>query len=93
MRSTAIESIAVLGEGRAEVLDLQARFRGKRKERTVNQLGLPDGAVLGAIVREDDVTIPHGDSVVKDGDHVIVFCVPENVDDVLGVFRADEEGK
>ncbi len=93
VRSTAIESIAVLGEGRAEVLDLQARFRGKRKERTVNQLGLPTGSVLGAIVREDDVSIPHGDSVVRDGDHVIVFCVPENVEAVLGVFRADEEGK
>ncbi len=38
-------------------------------------------------------SIPHGDSVVRDGDHVIVFCVPENVEAVLGVFRADEEGK
>ena len=93
VRSKAIESIAVLGEGRAEVLDLQVRFRGKRKERTVDQLGLPKGSVLGAIVREDDVTIPHGDSVVRDGDHVIVFSVPENVEAVLGVFRADEEGK
>ncbi len=93
VRSTAIESVAVLGEGRAEVLDLQARFRGKRKEHTVDQLGLPQGSVLGAIVREDEVTIPHGDSVVRDGDHVIVFSVPENVEAVLGVFRASEEGK
>lgn len=93
VRSTAIESVAVLGEGRAEVLDLQARFRGKRKEHTVDQLGLPKGSVLGAIVREDGVTIPHGDSVVRDGDHVIVFSVPENVEAVLGVFRASEEGK
>jgi trk system potassium uptake protein TrkA len=93
VRSTAIESIAVLGEGRAEVLDLQARFRGKRKEHTVKQLGLPQGSVLGAIVRDEEVTIPHGDSVVKDGDHVIVFSVPENVEAVLNVFRADEEGK
>ena len=93
VRSTAIESVAVLGEGRAEVLDLQARFRGKRKEHTVDQLGLPEGTVLGAIVREDEVTIPHGDSVVRDGDHVIVFSVPENVEAILGVFRSDEEGK
>jgi len=93
VRSTAIESIAVLGEGRAEVLDLQARFRGKKKEHTVDQLGLPQGSVLGAIVREDEVTIPHGDSVVRDGDHVIVFSVPENVEAILGVFRSDEEGK
>jgi len=93
VRSTSIEAVAVLGEGRAEVLDLQARFRGKRKEHTINQLGIPEGSVVGAIVREDDVTIPHGDSVVKDGDHVIVFSVPENVEAILGVFRPDEEGK
>jgi len=92
VRSKAIHSVAVLGEGKAEVLDLQARFRGKRKEHTVDQLNLPKGSVLGAIVREDEVMIPHGEHVVRDGDHVIVFSVPEKVEAVLDVFRASEEG-
>ena len=42
-------------------------------------IDLPEGATIGAIVREDasgpDVIIAHDDIVVESGDHVIVFLV------------------
>ncbi len=86
VRSSSVASVAVVAEGRAEVLELEARFRGTKTERRVRNLGLPKGSVLGAIVRGDDVLIPDGDSVVREGDHVIVFVLPENVEEIDHLF-------
>ncbi len=41
--------------------------------RRVEQIKLPDGASIGAIVRGDEVIMAHHDTVVQEDDHVIVF--------------------
>ncbi len=87
VRSKSVASIAVIADGRAEVLELEAHHRDGKSERKVKNLGLPRGTVLGAVVRGSEVIIPSGDTVVKNGDHVIVFTMPENLGDIEEVFR------
>ncbi len=87
VRSSSVNSIAVLADGRGEVLELEARLRDG-KEKKVKNLGLPRGAVIGALVRDDEVIIPSAESNVKDGDQVILFTLPENMGDVEDIFRA-----
>lgn len=83
VRSSSPASIAVIGEGRAEVLELRVRFPSGKSSRKVKSLGLPHGSVIGAIVREDnEVIVPHGETTVKDGDRAIVFTLPEELEDV-----------
>jgi trk system potassium uptake protein TrkA len=41
--------------------------------RTVEQIDLPDGTSIGAIVRGNDVIMAHHDTVVQSDDHVILF--------------------
>jgi trk system potassium uptake protein TrkA len=41
--------------------------------RTVEQIQLPEGTSIGAIVRGDDVMMAHHDTVVQSDDHVILF--------------------
>jgi len=84
VRSRSVSSIAVIADGRAEVLELEANLRDPKK---VKSLGLPRGTVLGAIVRGNDVIIPGGDTQVRDGDHVILFTLPENVAAIEEIFR------
>ncbi len=92
VRSGSISAISVLGEGKAEVIELEVRLPGKKTSAKVKSLDLPSGAVLGALVHGDDTCVPHGDTVVEEGDHVIVFALPELVDRVLEVFDASREG-
>ena len=73
VRSSSVSAIAVIGEGRAEVLELEAHFREKRESHKVKNLGLPEGTVLGALVRGNGVIIPRGETVVEEGDHVILL--------------------
>jgi len=41
--------------------------------RPVEAVNLPDGTTIGAIVRGDDVIMAHHDTVIEEGDHVILF--------------------
>jgi trk system potassium uptake protein TrkA len=43
--------------------------------RSVEDIKLPAGASIGAIVRGDEVLIAHHDTVIESEDHVILFLV------------------
>lgn len=47
-------------------------------EKPLNKIKFPEGMIIGAIVREDDVIIPYGDDVLKLNDIVILFVLPES---------------
>jgi trk system potassium uptake protein TrkA len=59
--------------------------------RRIDELRLPAGAQIGALVRGDDggaVIIPHHDTVIESGDHVIVFLPHKRmVRDVERLFQ------
>jgi trk system potassium uptake protein TrkA len=42
-------------------------------------LHLPRGSLVGAVVRNDEVIVPHGSTVVEPGDRVILFARPHLV--------------
>jgi trk system potassium uptake protein TrkA len=44
----------------------------------IKDLGLPRGAVLVSIIRGEDVIIPHGEDMIRDGDSVIAVTSLEN---------------
>ena len=52
---------------------------------------LPEGVLLGAIVRKDQVIIPRGDSVVRAGDLVILFASTASVKKVEKLFSVKLE--
>ena len=39
----------------------------------LNELRLPRGSVIAALVHEGEVTIPRGNTVIEQGDHVVVW--------------------
>jgi trk system potassium uptake protein TrkA len=88
VRAESVAAISVIGEGKAEVLELEARMREARGGVKIKNLGLPKGAVIGAVVRGDEVIVPNGDVAIESGDHVIVFTLPENLQQVEAVFGA-----
>lgn len=80
VRRGDVEAVHSLRRGAAEALE--AVVRGDRKcskvvGRRIEQIGLPPGAQIGAIVRGEgdaaQVIIPHHDTVIDADDHVVVF--------------------
>ncbi len=71
-----------LRRGAAEAIEIIAHGDSRSSKvvgRAIEDIDLPEGATIGAIVRETDqgseVIIAHDDVVVETGDHVILFLV------------------
>jgi trk system potassium uptake protein TrkA len=46
--------------------------------RSLEEIPLPPGTTIGAILRDEKVLIAHDDLVVQTDDHVILFLVDKN---------------
>jgi trk system potassium uptake protein TrkA len=53
---------------------------------TIRDAKLPDGVIVGAIVRDEKVTIATGDTVLEKDDHVVLFAASDAVRDVERLF-------
>ncbi|MEE2913738.1 MAG: TrkA C-terminal domain-containing protein, partial [Pseudomonadota bacterium] len=57
--------------------------------KTIEEINLPEGTTIGAIVRGDEVIIAHDDVTVESEDHLILFLVDrERVPQVEKLFSA-----
>ncbi len=82
LRRGAAEAIEVTAHGEPDV----SQVVGRR----LDELALPGGVTIGAVVRGDEVLIAHRHIVVAEGDHLILFLVDKtSVDAVERLFEAD----
>jgi len=82
-----------LRRGAAEALEVVVhgdRSHSRVVGRSVEELPLPPGASIGAIVRgEEEVRIPHRDTRIENGDHIVLFLADKGrLADVERLFQA-----
>ncbi|HEY6354343.1 MAG TPA: Trk system potassium transporter TrkA [Burkholderiaceae bacterium] len=81
LRRGAAEAIEAIAHGDSESSKVVGRL--------VEQIRLPEGTTIGAIVRGDDVVMAHHDLVIAEGDHVILFLTDRrHVEAVEKLFQA-----
>ncbi|WGE35563.1 Trk system potassium transporter TrkA [Actinobacillus genomosp. 1] len=76
VRKGDIVQVASLKQGQAECIEVIAhgdKESSKVVGRAVRELKLPQGAVVGAIVRRDEVLIAHKSTEIEENDSVIIF--------------------
>jgi trk system potassium uptake protein TrkA len=79
IRRGNIVRVHSLRRGAAEAIEAIAlgdKLSSKVVGRAVEDLQLPEGASIGAVVRGEEVIIAHHDTVIQEHDHVILF-VPD----------------
>lgn len=80
-----------LRRGAAEAIEAIAhgdRNSSRVVGRTIDEIRLPEGTTIGAIVRGEDVIIAHHDTVIEPEDHVILFLVDKKrVTEVEQLFQ------
>ncbi|THF64481.1 Trk system potassium transporter TrkA [Pseudothauera nasutitermitis] len=92
VRRGDVVAVHSLRRGAAEALEIIAHGTPKESKvvgRRIEEIALPDGASIGAVVRAGQrgdgkaarrqVIIPHHDTVIEPEDHVIVFCTHKNL--------------
>jgi len=92
VRKGDVVKVHSLRRGRAEAIEAIAHGTpGKSKVvgRTIENIRLPQGTSISAIVRGKKVVQAHHDTVVEENDHVILFMTDRrHIDEVERLFQA-----
>ena len=81
-----VVSVATLKGIEAEALELVAQEGSQIIKKPIKDLKFPNGAIIGAVTRNDHVFVPVGSSLIQPHDKVVVFALPKAVSSVEKMF-------
>jgi len=91
VRRGRIHSVHTLREGFGELIEAEALETSDLVGTPLRDIDLPQGVVLGAIVRGDDVIVPRGGTVIQAKDKVVLFAASKSVRQVEKLFSVQLE--
>jgi trk system potassium uptake protein TrkA len=80
------EEVALQNTGGERLMVFAVRDGSKAIGEKVRKLGLPEGAILAAIVRGEQVVLPRGEDAIEAGDTVIAFSLHESAEALEALF-------
>ena len=75
MLDADVNNVKSLTFGSAEVAEFTVREGSKITKHPVKDLGLPKGTTIGGLIRGGEGVVVMGNTLIKPGDHVVVFCL------------------
>lgn len=85
VRRGPVSSAHMLGDHDGEIIEMTVPDPPENRElieKPLKDLELPQGALIGAIIHEDEITIASGDTVLSPGDNVLVVARPSALREV-----------
>lgn len=93
VRRGDVVNVHSLRRGAAEAIEAVAhgdKNTSKVVGRRLDEIALPEGATIGAIVRKEQVLIAHGNVIVESDDHVILFVLDKKrIPEVERLFQVE----
>lgn len=88
VRQGRVEQVATFSNTDAEAIEIVVEAGSPAVGKAIVDLGLPPGVVIGGISRNETTFIPDGSSIIREGDHIIYFALPEAIDASSEIFSA-----
>jgi trk system potassium uptake protein TrkA len=88
VRRGAIERVATFSDTDAEAIEIEAAGGAEAIGKTLLELRLPLGVIIGGISRAGTTFVPDGSTVIKTGDHIIFFALPRDIEQSAALFTA-----
>lgn len=89
IRKGTVEAITSLHGVDAEVIEYVINKESKITKKPLKKLHFPNAMVVGAVIRNDKVIIPDGDTVFMVGDKIIVLALPRAIQKLERFFGDD----
>ncbi len=86
IRRGRIRAVHSLGDGFGEVIEAVALETCSVTGKALKDIGFPEGVIIGAIVRGDEVINPDPDTIIKPKDRVVLFATSADVRAVEKMF-------
>jgi trk system potassium uptake protein TrkA len=86
IHSQQVASIAGLPGIEAQMIEYIAGEGCKITSGELHSVNFPKKAIVGLVIRNDDLIIPHGDTQIQPEDKVLVFAMPESLPELAKLF-------
>ncbi|MEE8371184.1 MAG: Trk system potassium transporter TrkA, partial [Sphingomonadales bacterium] len=86
IRRGRILGLHTIRGGEAEIIEAEALETSPLVGQSIKELKLPPGIMIGAIVRDDEVLIPRGDTVFEANDRAIMLAQAKDVKKIEQMF-------
>ena len=87
VRSGNIISLTTVAEGKAEIMEAEAKEGSVLIGKSLHEVELPKKTLVGAIIRNDRIIIPSGDDRIAANDKLIIFTLQESIRQVENILR------
>jgi len=91
VRRGRIHSVHTLREGFGELIEAEALETSDLVGKPIREISIPHGVLFGAIVRDGEVIVPRGSTVIQAKDRVILFASTNAVRKVEQMFSVQLE--
>lgn len=92
VRKGRVISVTTFRQEEAEAIEMIAHPGSKYVNRPLRELRLPEGSLVGAIVRADgEVIVPRGSAAIRPGDSVIFFALESVIPQLETAFLSEPQ--
>ncbi|MEE8134884.1 MAG: Trk system potassium transporter TrkA [Gemmatimonadales bacterium] len=86
VRRGSVTRVATFKGTDAEAIAFYVSAEAPIVNRRLKDLEFPEGAIVAAIIHGGEVTVPRGSDIVRVGDQVVVFALPDAIQEVIKLF-------
>ncbi|MDW7678439.1 MAG: NAD-binding protein [Bacillota bacterium] len=87
-----VEALTLLFGGMAEALEITIQQDAYITQGSLQELNLPKGTIIAAVLKENEVVIPIGSSHIQPGDRIVVFLRTSDMDQLEHCFYPHKRG-
>lgn len=87
VRRSDVVAVSLLEGAKAEAMEIIIPPSSPVTNKKLKDAKLPKNSLIGSVVRDEEIIIPNGETVLKPGDRVIIFALPDTVPTVVRLFE------
>ncbi len=87
VRRGRVREVHSIGDGFGEVLEIDALATSSIVNKTISEINMPEGAIVGAILRDGKIEMPKPTASIREGDRVVLFAEERVVRKVERLFE------
>lgn len=88
VRQGQVEQVATFSDTDAEAIEIEVEDGSEAVDKSLLDLDLPVGVIIGGISRDGTTFVPDGSTVIRAGDHIIFFALPRDIAESSAIFTA-----
>ena len=89
MNYHSIMTLMKLSKGEYSIVRVYVDYRSPNVDKTIAEINLPAQTVLIAIYEDDTLIIPHGETVIRAGQHILAFADETSMLELNRIFGSD----